>query len=245
MGELLSVWRELLAVRCPSCGQARIVKGEGLCAACRPPEARSAPLAGPPLCLGGPEALDLPGYPGGLACGEYRGSLRRMILQAKWGPHAPSIPLLRRELHSAVRLLRLPPGLLIAPPASRLRRWQGWHFADALAQGLARRLDWPYARALRRRRERPAQAGLGAAYRRINLTGSFALCARWSGFPRHHSVIENRIYLIDDVLTTGATFRECARCLQQATGAEVRPLVLAWVPGQAAEPRGSPHYDAH
>ena len=72
--------------------------------------------------MGGPQALDLPGYPGGLACGEYQGSLRRMILQAKWGPHAPAIPLLRRELQSAVRVARLPPGLLVAPPASRTRR---------------------------------------------------------------------------------------------------------------------------
>lgn len=49
------------------------------------------------------------------------------------------------------------------------------------------------------------------------------------------------IYIVDDVLTTGATFLECARCLQPATGTEVRPLVLAWVPGQAIGLSAAPH----
>lgn len=233
-----------MGVRCPACERARVAATEALCAACRPHRAARSPLASRGPVLAGPERLDLPGYPGGLACGEYKGSLRRMVLQAKWGPHAPSIPVLRRELLSAVREARLEPGLLIAPPASRARRWQGWHFAEELAQGLARRLDWPYARALRRKRERPAQAGLGAAQRRINLAGSFALRARWSGSTPSRAAIGRRIYLVDDVLTTGATFRECARCLQQATGAEVRALVLAWVPGQVDRSQATQDYDA-
>lgn len=185
--------------------------------------------------------LALPGFADGLACGEYRGSLRKLILQSKWGPHAPSIPLLRRELHAVVRQARLPPGLLVAPPPSRARRWQGWHFADELAQGLSRRLAWPYARALRRRRERPAQAGLGAAHRRSNLAGSFTLRRRWWGLSAPAIQPVKTIYLVDDVLTTGATFLECARCLHAATGVEVRPLVLAWVPGQAIGLSSPPH----
>ena len=231
-------------MRCPACEQARVSGTERLCAACRPHRPVRAPLATLAPALTGPEAIELPGYPGGLACGEYKGSLRRMVLQAKWGPHSPAIPVLRRELLSAVRMARLAPGVLIAPPPSRARRWQGWHFAEELAHGLARRLDWPYARALRRRRERPAQAGLGAAHRRVNLAGSFALRARWSGLPPSCATVGRRIYLVDDVLTTGATFRECARCLQQATGARVHPLVLAWVPGQVESSLGTHDYDA-
>lgn len=172
----------------------------------------------------------VPGLPGGWACGTYRGSLRRMILQAKQGPHAPSIALLRRELLQAVRNAELPRGHLVAPPASRARRWQGWHLAEELTQGLARNLAWPVLRPFRRARERPAQAGLGAAARRANLHGSFRWRRPWFASEGAEGAAIRRVYVVDDVLTTGGTFLECARLFAQLGVSDVRPLVLAWVP---------------
>jgi predicted amidophosphoribosyltransferase len=153
-----------------------------------------------------------------------------MILQAKQGPHAPSIALLRRELLQVVRHAGLPRGHLVAPPASRARRWQGWHLAEELTHGLARNLAWPMLRPFRRARERPAQAGLGAAARRVNLHGSFRWRRPWfaSANAERHAI--RRVYVVDDVLTTGGTFLECARLFAQLGVTEVRPLVLAWVP---------------
>lgn len=153
-----------------------------------------------------------------------------MILQAKQGPHAPSLALLRRELLQLVRSAQLPRGHLVAPPASRARRWQGWHLAEELTQGLARDLAWPMLRPFRRVRERPAQAGLGATARRANLHGSFGWRRPWFGSIEPDCDSVRRVYVVDDVLTTGGTVLECARLFAQHGVTEVRPLVLAWVP---------------
>jgi predicted amidophosphoribosyltransferase len=181
----------------------------------------------------------LSGVPAGWACGPYRGTLRRMILQAKQGPQAPSIALLRRELIQAVRSARLPRGHLVAPPASRARRWQGWHLAEELAHGLATSLAWPVLRPFRRARERPPQAGLGAAARRANLHGSYAWRRPWFASAGAERARIQRVYVVDDVLTTGGTFLECARLFAQLGVTDVRPLVLAWVPDACLQPTGS------
>ena len=175
-------------------------------------------------------AFQLPGLPPGWACGPYRGALRRMVLQAKRGPHAPSVAILKREFIQAVRAAQLPRGHLIAPPASRARRWQGWHLADELARGLSHELDWPLLRPFRRHRERPPQAGLGAATRRANLQHSFAWRRAWLANSAARCAAIRRVYFVDDVLTTGATYLECVRLLNQLGLNQVQPLVLAWVP---------------
>lgn len=222
MGAWNAAWDELLAARCAVCGKSRLTQAESLCAACRIPAEAAASARG--------RAFALPGLPAGWACGPYRGALRRMVLQAKLGPHAPAVAILKREFGQAVRAAQLPRGHLLAPPASRARRWQGWHLADELARSLAHELSWPWIRPFRRQRERPPQAGLGAATRRANLQHSFAWRRAWLAHAAERCASIRRVYFIDDVLTTGATYLECARLLQQLGRIEMRPLVLAWVP---------------
>jgi ComF family protein len=76
---------------------------------------------------------------------------------------------------------------------------------------------------LERRRPTPTQGGLGAAARRRNVRGAFALRGDPAG------VAGRRILLVDDVLTTGATVGECARVLKAAGAASVDVLTLARV----------------
>src|SRR5205085_5168655 len=77
--------------------------------------------------------------------------------------------------------------------------------------------DW-----LRRRRRTPSQGHRNAAGRADNVRGAFALRAG-------RSVAGRRLVLIDDVFTTGATVRECARVLRRAGAARVDVLTLARV----------------
>jgi ComF family protein len=111
---------------------------------------------------------------------------------------------------------------LIAPvPLHPSRqRERGYNQSELLGRWISRETGLPMQpRALRRVRQTEHQARLGAAERRQNVLGAFtaasAVCAG------------RRVLLIDDVLTTGTTLRECAAALLEAGAAEVMALTLA------------------
>jgi len=119
------------------------------------------------------------------------------------------------------------PDLMLAVPLheSRLRQ-RGYNQAYELARPLARTLGVSLDRDLLvRTRATPAQTGLDAAARRRNLRGAFKVVSERK-LPEH-------IVLIDDVMTTGATLRECARTLRRAGVTRVD----AWVLARAPQPR--------
>jgi ComF family protein len=114
----------------------------------------------------------------------------------------------------------LRPDLLIPVPLhySRLRE-RTYNQALLLARVLGRRWRQPVLpRLLVRSRPTPQQQGLKAEVRRQNLKGAFALNRQLNG---------ERVLLIDDVVTTGATVRECSRVLLEGGAGEVVVAVLA------------------
>jgi ComF family protein len=169
----------------------------------------------------------LPGAPGEARCGRcllnppdferlraaaaYRGSARRILLAFKFqgadylGPRLAAV--------IARRLGRPEADEVAAVPATpRARRARGYHPAEVLAAALARRLDLPFAaERLVKARETEIQSRLPAARRAGNVRGAFQ--AR--GTPRR------RVLLVDDVATSSATARECARQLALAGASAV------------------------
>lgn len=112
------------------------------------------------------------------------------------------------------------PDLLIPVPLhySRLRE-RTYNQALLLARVLGRRWRLPVPpRLLVRSRPTPQQQGLKAEVRRQNLKGAFAMNRKLNG---------ERVLLIDDVVTTGATVRECSRVLLEGGAGEVVVAVLA------------------
>jgi ComF family protein len=112
------------------------------------------------------------------------------------------------------------PELLIPVPLhySRLRE-RTYNQALLLARVLGRRWRLQVLpRLLVRSRPTPQQQGLKAEVRRQNLKGAFALNQKLNG---------ERVLLIDDVVTTGATVRECSRVLLEGGAGEVVVAVLA------------------
>ena len=152
----------------------------------------------------------------------YSGTVRDLIVRAKGELRSPVLAVLGEDLENRIESERPAPGALVWAPASH-RRPGGWHLARAVAERLARRLGWPSGPRLRRTRRTPPQTGLAGRERRRNLEGAMQVRAWWGKRP------PTRVWVVDDVLTTGATLRECARALRAAGVRRVGALVLARV----------------
>ncbi|MCK6446857.1 MAG: ComF family protein [Planctomycetes bacterium] len=117
-------------------------------------------------------------------------------------------------------------------PWRRLSR--GYDQAHLLAKEVGRSLGLPTRRWLVRRRATPPQGGPGSASRAANVRDAFR--AAWLS---RRSIADARILLVDDVVTSGATVRECARVLRAAGAARVAVLALARASHGHAEPDAS------
>jgi len=153
--------------------------------------------------------------------GLYEDSLRQAVHQFKYrGDFSLDRPLgglLATVLESSGRDFR--PDLIVPVPLhlSRLRQ-RGYNQSLLLARVLGRRWRKPVpGRLLVRLRPTPPQQGLKAVQRRLNLKGAFGMRSALAG---------QKVLLIDDVMTTGATARECARTLLTAGASEVAVAVI-------------------
>jgi predicted amidophosphoribosyltransferase len=122
-------------------------------------------------------------------------------------------------LAEGIVALELPPVDCVTwvPLARRRLGERGFDQARALAVAVGRRLDRPVVRLCRRASAGGSQALRGGAERRAAMRGAFAPAGRPA---------PDRVLLIDDVLTTGATAADCGRALR-ACGAQVVVLATA------------------
>ncbi len=156
------------------------------------------------------------------ACGLYEGALRAAVLGLKREPYVPArLARMLREasarepLDSATLAVPVP----LHPSRERERGFnQAAVLARALTAGKGLRLDaWSLARVGHSGRHR---AGMDARARRESVEGSFAVA-------RPRLVAGERVLLVDDVFTTGATASACARVLFDAGAREVFVLTAA------------------
>ncbi len=112
--------------------------------------------------------------------------------------------------------------VVVPTPLSGLRRrTRGYNQAEALAKPLARELGLPlWSKALERRRHTPTQArSADAEERRRNVAGAFRC--------REPAIAGQRVLLVDDVTTTGATLEACARALREGGARSIWGLAFA------------------
>ncbi len=103
----------------------------------------------------------------------------------------------------------------------RRLRARGFNPASELARAIARPIGARLAvGALERVRDTPTQTGLDRAARRRNVRGAF----------RARAPLPARIWLVDDVVTTGSTLAEAARALRRAGARTVIGLCAARTP---------------
>lgn len=101
---------------------------------------------------------------------------------------------------------------------------QTWLLTKALARQHAHRHK-PWTDGLVKWQDTPTQQGLNRSDRLVNLRSAFVV-------PTHAltEISGQRILLIDDIMTTGATLRAAAQALTMAGAAEVNALVFARTP---------------
>ena len=114
--------------------------------------------------------------------------------------------------------------VVIPVPLHRSRlRWRGFNQAALLGAALARRLHCSLDVAtLSRVRSTAPQTARDRAQRTRNVRNAFAV-------RRPSRVAGQRVLLVDDVMTTGATADECARVLRAAGARRIDVLTLARV----------------
>lgn len=103
--------------------------------------------------------------------------------------------------------------VLIPIPLHRdVLRERGFNQAEHVALWLSTLLNIPVANILEKKVERSRQSQLPTSDRSKNVRGAFVVKKVWK-----EKIKDKRVYLVDDVITTGATLQEAARALAPYT----------------------------
>ncbi len=213
---------------CPACFTALTFITEPLCTACGLPFASRA-LAGTrhlcPACLASP-----PPWQQARAALLYDEASRNLILPFKHADKQENAAILAAQMARAGAALLARAQWLVPVPLHRARLSQrGFNQSALLARALSRRTGVPLALdALARTRPTPALGALSAARRAEAMHGAIAVRPH-----RAAGLAGQRVLLIDDVMTSGATAAACARVLLDAGAANIDVLVACRV----ADPR--------
>jgi ComF family protein len=159
---------------------------------------------------------------------EFEGSVRSALHRGKYGGDRGALEALgaltaaRLEAQGARSRLAIPDAVVAVPLGPRRRRQRGYNQSDLIARVLADARRLPLVDGLRRVRDTAPQSARDEDERGTNVAGAFA----WTGMP----VERARLWLVDDVLTTGATVKAAATVLEAAGATRIDVVVVAMVP---------------
>jgi len=166
------------------------------------------------------------------AYGNYRGELRSLIIEFKFGHHQRlSHPLAALLQHCYERSgLDLEPDWIVpVPPHVRRRRERGFDQTLILSRALSQRLKIPVFKGLYRVKPTVPQSGLNLQERRKNLGHAFRL-------SQADRLSDQTLVLVDDVMTTGTTISEICRLIRLETRIRtILVLTVARVPLLSAQ----------
>ena len=232
-----------LPLLCPSCREP-LGEGVGLCASCW----SRLSLIEPPYCarLGIPFVFDPgagllsmeaianpPAYDRARAAVRYDDVAASLVHQLKYGDRLDLAPMMGRWMARAGRELLADANGVVPVPLHWRRLWaRRFNQSAALAGAISDLCGVPVMHGgLKKVRATPQQVGLSKAERADNVQGVFRVPAEQKA-----EITGQRIVLVDDVLTSGATVDACARVLLRAGAAHVDVLVFARVVANSRVP---------
>jgi ComF family protein len=188
--------------------------------------------AGPGL-LSMEAIADLPAYDRARAAVRYDDIARALVHAYKYGDRLDLAPLLGRWMARAGRELFPGADALVPVPLHWRRLWaRRFNQSAALAGAISANVGVPVLHGtLKRVRATIQQVGLSKAERADNVQGAFRVPDDVKA-----AVINRRLILVDDVLTSGARVETCARALLRAGAAHVYVLVFARVVSEIRAP---------
>jgi ComF family protein len=198
--------------RCASCGRG----GSLFCAACRA-QLRAYPPGSPTVIHPADQAFPLDGAAVAFI---FEGPLRDAMHCFKYKSIRRMAQPLAELLNAYLEQHPLPADAVIPVPLHRKRlRERGFNQSELLARRLSRQSGLPVlTEGLARGRHTQQQAHLDMQGRQENVRDAFVWCGP--------TAPPDRVLLLDDVLTTGATIGACAQTLRAAGTREVRALAL-------------------
>lgn len=207
---------------CPTCFSYVAFAETGFCTVCQ-----RAAIGGltHPICK---KSLTIDGVFSSLV---YTGVVKKLVYQFKYKPYLVGLkPLLTDFFYEGLiqketfyRLITQE-GVLVPVPlhASKLRK-RGYNQAKLLAEGLAQKLDMSVRDILERTRNTKTQVGFSQKERAENIKEAFRLK---KGYEEKMKGVKS-VFLVDDVVTSGATLKEVAKVLKKAGVVTVWGITLA------------------
>ncbi|MBQ8971506.1 MAG: ComF family protein [Clostridia bacterium] len=160
-------------------------------------------------------AFAVNGFDGAFSAFAYAGPAGGAVRWLKYnGLRALAEPMAAEMARCASCEWTLPRDALVVPVPMHMRRLKrrGYNQSALLAKHLAKALGLECREAISRVRDTPQQAKLERDERRKNVKGAFQANSEVSG---------KTVLLVDDVFTTGATAKECARALKRAGAVKI------------------------
>lgn len=151
--------------------------------------------------------------------GVYAGKLRDLVLALKYSRSLHLCHLFSDLLLEISKCLTQPDLILPVPLSDTRLRMRGFNQSLEMGRYLAKEINVKISGSvLYRIKDNLPQEGLDAEQRKENIKGVFAVS----------KMIENqRIWLIDDVMTTGSTLEECCKVLLANGAKSVSILFIA------------------
>lgn len=162
-----------------------------------------------------------PEYDRAYAPFNYRGLIRKLILDLKIGGNLYLVGYLTGYMSDYMKGLSLDFDVVTAVPATKTTvRKRGFDHTSLLAEGVSEELGIPYSKLLNRKTHKVDQTKLGFSDRFKAVEGNFEVVP-------DTEIAGKTVLLIDDILTSGATASECAKVLKSAGAKRVTVLTIA------------------